>query len=48
MKGEDKMGLVIRSLAFLVTQLKEEDTVAIATYAGSTEQVLMWRVPCRQ
>ncbi|MBT3223781.1 MAG: DUF3520 domain-containing protein, partial [Proteobacteria bacterium] len=41
MQSDDKSGLVVRSLEYLVTQLNEEDTIAIATYAGATRQVLL-------
>jgi Ca-activated chloride channel homolog len=41
MQSEDKMGLIKRALRFLVDQLKEGDTVALCTYAGSTREVLL-------
>ncbi|MCB9762320.1 MAG: von Willebrand factor type A domain-containing protein [Alphaproteobacteria bacterium] len=40
MSSGDKIGLAKRSMAFLTRNLQEEDTVAIATYAGSTRVVL--------
>jgi len=40
MSSDDKLGLVQRSLRFLVDQLAPGDTVAIATYAGSTQELL--------
>lgn len=40
MHSADKMGLVKRSLRFLVDQLKAGDTVALCTYAGSVREVL--------
>jgi len=40
MQAADKMGLVKRSLRFLVDQLGDQDTVALTTYAGSVREVL--------
>ncbi|MFH1810093.1 MAG: von Willebrand factor type A domain-containing protein [Pseudomonadota bacterium] len=40
MHSEDKIGLLKRSLRFLVDQLQPGDTVALTTYAGSTRVVL--------
>lgn len=40
MNRPDKMGLVKRSLRYLVDNLSEGDTVALATYAGSVREVL--------
>jgi len=40
MATEGKLGLVQRSLRFLVDQLSPGDTVAIATYAGFTQELL--------
>ena len=40
MHSEDKLGLVKRSLRFLVDQLEDTDTVALSTYAGSVREVL--------
>ena len=40
MRSRDKMGLLKRSLRFLVDQLQEGDTVALCTYAGSVRKVL--------
>ena len=40
MTSEDKLGLAKRSLHLMVNNLGEEDSVAIATYAGSTEVIL--------
>jgi Ca-activated chloride channel homolog len=40
MHSADKLGLVKRSLRFLVDQLQDEDTVALSTYAGSVREVL--------
>ena len=40
MRSRDKIGLLKRSLRFLVDQLQEGDTVALCTYAGSVRKVL--------
>jgi len=40
MHSEDKLGLVKRSLRFLVDQLEQGDTVALSTYAGEVREVL--------
>jgi Ca-activated chloride channel family protein len=40
MSSADKLGLAQRSLRFLVDQLQEGDTVALATYAGRVSAVL--------
>ena len=40
MASADKLGLAQKSLEYLVSQLGEEDTVALVTYAGSTQVVL--------
>ena len=40
MQSADKIGLLKKSLKLLVNNLHEDDTVAIATYAGWTEKVL--------
>ncbi|HOX43809.1 MAG TPA: von Willebrand factor type A domain-containing protein [Myxococcota bacterium] len=40
MQSADKLGLVKRSLRFLVDQLQDHDTVALCTYAGSVREVL--------
>lgn len=40
MQSADKIGLLKKSLKLLVNNLQEDDTVAIATYAGWTEKVL--------
>ena len=40
MHSADKLGLVKRSLRFLVDQLKPGDTVALCTYAGYVREVL--------
>ncbi len=40
MRSRDKIGLLKRSLRFLVDQLQEGDTVALCTYAGSVHKVL--------
>lgn len=40
MTSDDKLGLAKRSLHLMVNNLGEEDSVAIATYAGSTEVIL--------
>ncbi len=40
MRSPDKLGLVKRSLRFLVDQLQPDDTVALATYAGRVAEVL--------
>lgn len=40
MSSADKLGLAQKSLEYLVSQLGEEDTVALVTYAGSTQVVL--------
>ncbi len=40
MNSPDKLGLVKRALRFLVDQLENGDTVALATYAGSVREVL--------
>jgi Ca-activated chloride channel homolog len=40
MSSPDKLGLAQRSLRFLVDQLQEGDTVALATYAGRVSAVL--------
>ena len=40
MQSPDKMGLVKQSLHYLVGQLEEGDTVALATYAGSVRRIL--------
>ncbi|MEZ4460800.1 MAG: von Willebrand factor type A domain-containing protein [bacterium] len=40
MSSPDKLGLAKRSLAYLVDNLREEDTVAIATYAGRVAEIL--------
>ena len=40
MRSHDKLDLVKRSLLMLTRELQEGDTVAIATYAGSTRVVL--------
>jgi Ca-activated chloride channel family protein len=40
MHSDDKLGLVKRSLRFLVDQLHQGDTVALSTYAGSVREVL--------
>jgi Ca-activated chloride channel family protein len=40
MSSDDKLGLAKRSLSHLVDNLREEDTVAIATYAGQVAEVL--------
>ncbi|UQA61667.1 vWA domain-containing protein [Polyangium aurulentum] len=40
MQSEDKMGLVKKSLKMLTGSLKQGDTVALCTYAGSVREVL--------
>lgn len=40
MSSADKLGLAKKSLHKMVDQLREDDTVAIATYAGRTARVL--------
>ena len=40
MSSSDKMGLVKKTLIMLTEELQDGDTVAIATYAGSTQIVL--------
>jgi Ca-activated chloride channel family protein len=40
MQSPDKIQMAKRSLHFLVDQLNEEDSVALATYAGSVSKVL--------
>lgn len=40
MSSSDKLGLAQKSLEYLVSQLGEEDTVALVTYAGSTQVML--------
>lgn len=40
MNGPDRMGLVKESLRLLVGQLRPGDTLALATYAGRTREVL--------
>ena len=40
MRSDDKLGLVKQSLIMLTNELEDGDTVAIATYAGSTRVVL--------
>jgi Ca-activated chloride channel family protein len=40
MSGEDRIELAKKSLYILLEQLKDADTVAIATYAGSTQKIL--------
>lgn len=40
MSSDDKLGLAKRALRILVDNLKEGDTVALTTYAGSSEVVL--------
>jgi len=40
MNSADKLSLAQRSMAFLVDNLREQDTVAIATYAGRVSQIL--------
>lgn len=40
MNSPDKLGLLKRSLRFLVDQLQPGDTVALSTYAGSVREVL--------
>ena len=40
MRSDDKIGLVKKTLKMLTEELEDGDTVAIATYAGSTEVVL--------
>lgn len=40
MQSDDKLGLVKRSMAHLVENLSPDDTIAIATYAGSVRRVL--------
>ncbi|MBK8255520.1 MAG: von Willebrand factor type A domain-containing protein [Polyangiaceae bacterium] len=40
MQSEDKLGLVRKSLRMLTESLKQGDTVALCTYAGSTKVVL--------
>ena len=40
MRSRDKIGLLKRSLRFLVDQLEQGDTVALCTYAGSVRKVL--------
>jgi Ca-activated chloride channel homolog len=40
MSSDDKLGLAKKSLHYMVNNLGEEDTVAIATYAGSTQVIL--------
>jgi Ca-activated chloride channel homolog len=40
MSSSDKLGLVKRALKILVDNLREDDTVALVTYAGSTRVVL--------
>jgi len=47
MQSEDKMGLVKQTLTLLTKELRDGDTVAIATYAGST-QVLLNPTPMGQ
>ena len=40
MSSDDKLGLAKKSMHYMVNNLGEEDTVAIATYAGSTQVIL--------
>ncbi|MCL4161769.1 UNVERIFIED_CONTAM: hypothetical protein GTU68_033488, partial [Idotea baltica] len=40
MQGEDRLGLVKRSLKYLVEQMGKEDKVSIVTYAGSASLAL--------
>jgi Ca-activated chloride channel family protein len=40
MSGPDRLGLAKRSLGLLVENLRPDDTVALVTYAGSTQVVL--------
>lgn len=40
MQGPDRLGIAKQALAMLVAQLEPRDTVALVTYAGSTEVVL--------
>ena len=40
MSSADKLGMAKQSLHMMVDQLREDDTVAIATYAGRTARVL--------
>jgi len=40
MQSPDKMGLVKKSLRQLVSQLDDDDTIALATYAGSVRELL--------
>ncbi|MBN2494444.1 MAG: von Willebrand factor type A domain-containing protein [Deltaproteobacteria bacterium] len=40
MQSADKIGMVKRSLRFLVDQLEDGDTVALCTYAGEVREVL--------
>jgi Ca-activated chloride channel family protein len=40
MNSSDKLALAQRSMAYLVDNLREQDTVAIATYAGRVSQIL--------
>jgi Ca-activated chloride channel family protein len=40
MQSEDKMGLAKKSLKILTSSLKQGDTIALCTYAGSVREVL--------